>query len=199
MAAMLAVTVGIAHAEVVADAIPADVLAQVAMFAVPLIQTQFPNPPVKIDPATDKVIGYHVDQKVALLMMPDKAFTAKSIEEAGEKEVPVGVIATRSLSLQEKDAVVGGDRLAVADFNGLYKLPVFFLAVKGNGADRILEVYSKEGKSLLSVPLKKQASDAAIPLNVKLTNIDLEKKKMDATLSLGGAYEGTLNLGIVEL
>jgi hypothetical protein len=197
--AVLVLAAGIARAEAVAMAISPDYLAQVAPLAILLIQQQFPNAPVKVDPAADKVVGYHVDQKVGVVAMPDKNFTAKTIDDAGEKEVPVGVIATLALSVQDKDTVFSGDRLAVADLNGMAKLPLFFLAAKANGADRVLEVYSKDGKPLVSIPLKKQASDPAMPLNVKLTNIKIEDKKLDATLSLGGAYEGTLPLGVLQL
>lgn len=196
---LLIAAAGVVRAEVAAEAIPPDFLAQFSPFAVALIQQQFPDPPVKIDPAADKAVGYHVKEMFGVVAMPDKNLSAKAVEEAGEKEVPVGVIATRALSLQEKDAVVNGDRLAVADFNGMFKIPVFFLSVKSKGAERELEVYSKNGKPVLTVPLKKQSSDAATPLNIRLTNIDAEKRKLDATVSLGGAYEGTLNLGAVDL
>ena len=199
IAAVLVLAAGVARADVEAMAISPDYLAQVAPLAILLIQQQFPNAPVKVDPAADKAVGYHVEQKVGVVAMPDKNFSAKSIDEAGEKEVPVGVIATLSLSVQDKDTVISGDRLAVADLNGMAKLPLFFLAAHAKGADRVLEVYSKDGKPLVSIPLKKQASDAAMPLNVKLTNIKIEDKKLDATLILGGAYEGTLNLGVLQL
>jgi hypothetical protein len=199
MSVLLIAAAGVVRAEVTAEAIPPEVILQFGPLAVGLIQMQFPNPPVKIDPAADKAVGYHVKEDFAVMALPDKNLTAKLVDDAGETEVPVGVIATRALSVQEKDAVVSGDRLAVADFNGVFKIPLFFLSVKAKGADRELEVYSKTGKAILSVPLKKQAGDAASPLNLRLTNIDVEKKKLDATVSLGGAYEGTINLGAVEL
>ena len=198
-AVLLIAAAGVVRAEIAAEAIPPDFIIQFCPLAVALIQQQFPNPPVKVDPAADKAVGYHVKEMFAVVAMPDKNLTAKVVDDAGETEVPVGVIATRSLSLQEKDTVVNGDRLAVADFNGMFKIPLFFLSVKSKGTERELEVYSKSGKSILSVPLKKQASDAATPLNIRLTNIDAEKKKLDVTVSLGGAYEGTINLGAVEL
>jgi hypothetical protein len=199
IAAVLVLATGIARAEAVAMAISPDYLAQVAPLAILLIQQQFPDAPVKVDPAADKAVGYHVEQKLGIVAMPDKNFTAKSIDDAGDKEVPVGVIATLSLSVEDKGTVISGERLAVADLNGMAKLPLFFLAAKANGADRVLQVYSKDGKPLVSIPLKKQASDAATPLNVKLTNIKFDEKKLDAVLSLGGAYEGTLNLGGLQL
>lgn len=199
MSVLLIAAAGIVRAEVAAEAIPPEVILQFGPLAVGLIQMQFPDPPVKVDPSADKAVGYHVQEAYAVMALPDRSLTAKSVDDAGEKEVPVGVIATRALSVQEKDSVVSGDRLAVADFNGVFKIPLFFLSVKSKGADRELEVYSKGGKSILSVPLKKQASDAATPLNVHLSNIDTEKKRLDVTVSLGGAYEGTINLGAVEL
>jgi hypothetical protein len=199
LAAMTLAGVGAARAEVAAEAIPGDFIAQFAPLAVQLIQQQFPNPAVKVDPATDKAQGFHVKEMVGLVLMPDKNLTAKGIDEQGDKELPVGVLATKSLSLEDKDVVLAADKIAVADFNGMFKIPVFFLAVKAKGADRTLEVYGKDGKALASVPLKKQAGDAASLLTVKLTNIDLEKRKMDAVFSLAGAYEGTLKLGFLEI
>ena len=49
------------------------------------------------------------------------------------------------------------------------------------------------------MPVKKQAGDANMPMAIKLTNIDLEKKKLDVTVSLGGAYESTLKLAYIDL
>ncbi|MGV3723664.1 MAG: hypothetical protein ACO1SX_22430 [Actinomycetota bacterium] len=124
-----AAVAGVARAETIAEAIPAEILGQYGLIAVLVIQQQFPNPPVKIDPAADRAVGYHVQQKAGVVAMPDRNLTLKSIEEATDKEVPVGVIATQSLSLQEKDSVIKADRLAVADLYGQIKLPLFFLAV----------------------------------------------------------------------
>jgi len=188
-----------AWAEDAAEAIPADFIVQFAPIAVQLIQQQFPNAAVKVDPATDKAQGFHVKEQVGVVLMPDKNLTAKVIEELGDKEAPVAVLATKSLSLEDKEAVLGADKIAVADFNGMFKIPVFFLSVKGKGEERTLEVYGKDGKALASVPLKKQAGDAGSPVTIKLTNISLEKRKLDAVLSLGGAYEGTVKLGFLEI
>ena len=190
-------TAGVVHAQVAAEKIPADFLAQFAPFAIALLQQQFPNPPVKVDVSAEKALGYHVKEQVGVVVLPDKNLTGKAIEEAADKEIPAAVIATKSLSLEEKGELIGSDKLAVADFNGQIKIPVFFVSVKGKGEERTLEIYSKEGKPLVSVPLKKQAGDAEAPVDVKLTNIDLEKKKLDATISLGGAYETSLKLGVL--
>jgi hypothetical protein len=193
-----AAAAGIARAEVAAEAIPAEVITQYGAVAVLLIQAQFPDPPVKVDPAPESAVGYHVEQKVGVVVIADRNLTQKAVEEAGEKSVPIGVLATQALTLQEKDAPIKGDRLAIADLNGKVKLPLFFLAVKGQGEQRILEVYSKDGKPLYTSPLKKQAGDQERPLGLKLSNIDLPGKKLDATVSVAGAYEGTLHLGFLE-
>jgi len=191
--------VGVARAEVAAEAIPADYIQQFAPLAVGLFQAQFPNPPVKVEPNAEKAHGYHLKEKIGVLVFPDKNVTAKSIEEAKDKEVPVGILATLSLTLETKDRVVPAEELAVADLNGQLKLPVFFLAVKAEGADRALTIYSKDGKALTTTTLKKQAGDANQPVGLKLTNIDVEKRKSDATVSIGGAYEGTLKLTYLKL
>lgn len=190
---------GTARAAVMAEPIPAELLQQIATFAVPLIQQQFPNPPVTVDPQADKAVGVHVQEMVGVFVLPDKNITAKAVEGAGEKSVPVAILATKSLSFMDKETVIGADKVAVADFNGMFKLPVFFLAVKGSGDDRTLQVFSKDGKPLVTTPLKKQAGDAAVSVGVKMANIDLEKKQADMTVSLNGAYEGTLRMGFVAL
>jgi hypothetical protein len=197
LSAALAVAGG-ARAAVNAEAIPPDFLQQFAPFAIQLIQQQFPNAPVKVDPSAEKTVGYHVQEMVGVVLMPDKNLTAKVVEEAGEKEVPIAVLATKSLAVGDKDGAVNKEKVAIADFNGMFKIPVFFLSVKGAAADRTLVVYSKEGTPLATAPLKKQAGDAAAPVQMKLTDIDLEKKTLNATVSLNGAYEGTLKLGFLE-
>lgn len=201
--AVLLLAGGMARAEVTAEAIPPEFLQQFAPFAMQLIQQQFPNPAVKVDAHAEKTVGYHVMEKVAVVMMPDRNLTARAIDELADKELPVAIMATRSLSVQEtvqeKEATVPADRLAIADFNGMFKIPVFFLAVKSKGADRTLEVYSKDGKALSSVPLKKQVGNTEVPVGLKLANVDLEKKVADVIIQLSGAYEATFKVGIVEL
>jgi hypothetical protein len=197
--AAAAATAGVARANLMSEEIPADFVAQFAPFALQLLQAQFPDPPVKVEPLAEKTKGYHVQQQVAVVTMPDKNLTAKSIAECGEKAVPVAVCFTRALSVEGKDGVVNADKLAAADFNGMLKIPVFFLAVKGEGENRLLEVYSKDGTPLVVAPLKKQAGDDAAPVTVKLTNVDLEKKKADAAVSLPGGYETTLKMGQIDL
>src|SRR5687767_8195794 len=182
LAAALGAGWGVARAAdaVAAEAIPADFIAQFAPFAVQLIQQQFPEPPVKVDPRPDKAQGYHVKEMVGVVMMPDKNLTAEAIDKATDKEVPVAVLATKSLTLEDKDAAgIGADKIAVADFNGMFKIPVFFMAVKAKGEERTLEIYSKNGAALASAPLKKQPGNADLPVALKLTNIDLAKKKLD--------------------
>jgi hypothetical protein len=193
----LVAVAGVARAEEAAEAIPPDFVQQFAPFAVQLIQQQFPNPAVKVEPNAEKTVGYHVKEQVGVVLMPDKNVTARTVEEAVDKEVPVAILATKSLSVQDKDTVVNGDRLAVADFNGMFKIPVFFLAVKGKGADRSLEVYSKDGKAVHSEPLKKATGEATGDVEVKLTNIQLEQKKLDASIRVSG-YEGTVKLGVLD-
>ena len=75
---------GTARAAVSAEPIPAELLQQIATFAVPLIQQQFPNPPVAVEPQADKAVGVHVQEMVGVFVMPDKNLTAKSVEGAGE-------------------------------------------------------------------------------------------------------------------
>lgn len=190
---------GVARAEVNAEAIPADYIQQFAPLAVGLFQQQFPNPPVKVDPDAEKAQGYHMKEKIGALVFPDKNVTAKAIDEVKEQEVPVGILATLSLTLEAKGRTVPAEELAVADLNGQLKLPVFFLAVKAEGENKMLTVYSKDGKALTTSMLKKQAGDAKQSVGLKLSNIDLENKRLDANVSLGGAYEGTLKLTYVKL
>ena len=59
LAGVLCAGISVARAEdVMAEAIPADFIAQFAPFAALLIQQQFPEPPVKVEPAADKAQGY---------------------------------------------------------------------------------------------------------------------------------------------
>ena len=192
---------GVARAAVEPEPIPAELVQQLAPIAVQLLQTQIPEPPVKVDYHVEKALGFHVKEMFGVVGMPDKKLEAATIEKAGETAVPVGVIATRSLSMIEKDkeTVIPADRLAVVSFQDMFRLPVFFLAVKGKGDERTLEVYAKNGTPIASAPLKKQAGDAANPLGLKLTNIDTEKKRVDCKISLGGAYEATVRMGGIDL
>src|SRR6187549_3157909 len=94
---------GARAAAVDAEPIPPDFLQQFTPFAIQLIQSQFPNAPVKVDPAAEKTVGYHVKEMVGLVAMPDKNLTCKAIDEAGDKEIPVAWIATKSLCVSNGD------------------------------------------------------------------------------------------------
>ncbi len=188
---------GAARAAVDAEAIPADVIQQLAPFIQEMLQKQFPTPPVKVEPVAEKATGYHVMESVAVLMMPDKNLTNDAVLKAGEKEVPVSVVIMRSLGLTTKDGAVPQDKLAAVDFNGMFKLPVFYLAVQAKGEDRTLNVYSKDGKAIVSVLMKKDAAAGEGPVSIKMANIDVEKKKGDLIVSVAGAYQATVGLTVV--
>jgi hypothetical protein len=188
-------------ADVEAEAIPAEFIQQFAPIATLLFQQQFPNPPIKVDPNAEKALGYHVKESVAALAIPDKALNEAALKDAKDKDVPVGVVTCKSLSLlaKDKDETLPADKVAVLDIQGQIKLAVFFLAVQAEGENRVLRIYSKDVKEPVAiVPLKKMAGDANNPIGMKLTNVDPEKKRADMTLNLGGAYEGTVKLGFTE-
>jgi len=189
---------GAARAAGSAEPIPPEFFQQFAPLAIQLLQAQFPNPPVKIDPQPEKIVGSHVEMKIGVVALPDKNLTPKAVEEAGDKDVPVAVVVTRAVTLQEGEGTVSKDKLAIIEFGDAARLPIFFLAVRGNAAERTLLVYGKEGKPLATVPLKKQAGDLNVPLALKLTDIDLEKKTMNATFDLSGTWEGTLKMAYAE-
>jgi len=198
--AVAAVTAaGVARAEITAEPIKASTLHELAPIALQMIQEKFPQPPVKVDPNLEKVVGYHVHEIIAVVGMPDKALTGKIVDEAGDKDVPVGIMATRSLGPLAKDTTISADKLAVVDINGTVKIPIFFMAVKGKGEERNLELYSKDGNAIGSAPLKKVTGDASVPLGIKMTNINDEKKQVDLVFTLSGAYEGTLKMGFLDL
>src|SRR5687767_7045464 len=109
---MAVAVAGGARAAVNAEAIPADFLQQFVPFAIQLIQQQFPNAPVKVDPAAEKSVGYHVQEMVGVVLMPDKNLSAKVVDEAGEKDVPVGWLATKSLAVGDKDGAINKEKVA---------------------------------------------------------------------------------------
>jgi hypothetical protein len=199
---MVGLTAGAVRAAAVEpEEIPAEFIQQFAPIATLLYQQQFPNPPVKVDPNAEKALGYHVKQEVAALAIPDKALSEAVLNEAKDKDVPVGVITAKSLSLiaKDKDETLPNEKLAVLDIQGQIKLALFFLAVQSEGDNKVLRIYGKDAKEpIATVPLKKMAGDAAKPIALKLTNVDTDKKRADMTLSLGGAYEGTVKLGFAE-
>jgi hypothetical protein len=192
---------GIARAEVTTQPVSDAAVQQYGALAVALLQQQAPKPPFKTDPNPEKAIGYQVkdaDKEGYVILMPDKAFTVKALDEATEKGTPVGVLATTSITIDDKDKLVGASKLAIIDLNGEVKIPLFYLSLKRKGDDRILDVYSKEGAPLLSLPLKKGTADATAPLGLKITKVDQSTKKLELALSLG-AYQTTLKMGYLAL
>lgn len=199
LAAITLLASGIARAAVEAEPIPADVIQQIMPLASQVIAAQFPNPPVKVEPLLEKTTGWHVQEEFGCVVMPDKNLAPAVVNAAGDKSVPAGVLVTRKLSLEVDGKLQGEDKIAVADLNGVAKLPIFFLAVKGKGEERSLEVYSRDGTPVATAPLRKQDLDATEQLSVRLKNIDLEKKRLDLQVRVAGTLEATLKLGVLEL
>jgi hypothetical protein len=187
-----------AWAGATAEEVPPEQIQVYAPLAIQNAQAQFPNPPVKVDHDLQKVTGYHVQEKVGVFLFPDKNLSAKAAAEAGEKGIPVGVLVTKDLSLSDNGTAVPADRLAILEFGGAVKLPLFFLSLVGKGEERLLEVFSKDGKALAQVPLKKLETPIDSSLRQKLTNIDLEKKQVDVELTVGGSYFTTLHLAVTQ-
>lgn len=198
LVAAVAAAVGIARADVMIESLPEEQIKQFSPLALALIKDQFPDPPVKVEAQPELTQGYLVQKQFGVVIIPDKNLTADAIDKAGEKEIPVGILATKSLTLEDKEALVGADKVAVANFNDILKIPVFFLATKAAGDVRTLEVYSKAGKPLVSIPLKKLPAAGMGTLTAKLANVDLEKKKLDVNLAVAGAYETTVKMGYQE-
>lgn len=201
LAVTLAVCGVAARAAVDAEPIPAEFIQQLAPATVDAVKQQFPNPPVKIDAQAEKATGLHVQEMIGAVVLPDRNLTVQAVEGAGEKDVPVGYVATRALNFtdREKGTPIPADRIAMVNFMDVAKFPIFYLAVRGSGPDRTLLVYSKDGKAIASAPLKKQAGDATLPVTLKMSDIDLEKKSLSLTVALHGAYEGTFKLAVQEL
>ena len=185
--------------------IPPDFIQLFAPIAVQTIQAQFPNPPVKLEPVPEKTVGYHIESQVAVVAMPDKNLTDKTLDELADKEVPVALFVTKDLTLQDKTAALAKEKVALADVDGKIKIPVFYLVAKKTGEDRSLLIYSKENKPVATVALKKPEGDAAKPaadappVALKLTDIDLEKKTMSVTVSVEGGYQSTVKRAQTEL
>lgn len=194
----LSLAAGVVAAEVAVEAVPAEQLQLYAPIAAQLIQQQFPNPPVKVDVDTTKAQGYHIKEKVGMFLLPDKAVTADALKTAGDKGVPIGILVTKDLSVQEKDAPAPPTRIAIADLNGQVKLPVFYVTVKAKGDERFAEVFSKDEKPLATIPLKKIEAAGDTLVSLKLQNVDEEKKQLDAVLTLAGGHEFTLRMGTIE-
>ncbi|MBM3458333.1 MAG: hypothetical protein FJX77_07355 [Armatimonadetes bacterium] len=194
----LLAAVGVARAEVMAEALPAEQIQLYAPIAKQLIQEQFPNPPIKVDSDPARTFGYHVQEKIGVFVMPDRAISPAAVKDPGDKSVPVALLVTKDLSIREKDTPVPPTRLAVADLNGQIKLPVFYVAVRAQGDDRIVDVYSREAKPLASIAAKKLAAAPDEPVGLKLSGVDLEKKQANAILTVAGGYEATLPLGVIE-
>jgi hypothetical protein len=133
--------------------------------------------------------------------LPVKGLAAKTIEEAGEKPVPVGVIALRNIAFVADGKKLTLDQVPTIDpGNGQPKGAVLFFAVRKQGNDRVLEVYGLGEKPLGRATLAKTATAdaAAKPIGMKLVGIDKNAGHADVAVILGGAYQGTLQFGPTE-
>jgi hypothetical protein len=195
--ALAAAGAGAARAQVTAEAIPLELVRQYAPFLVLVIQQQFPEPPVKLEPNAEKIQAFHIQENAGVVLLPDRKLTLDVLNEDDEREVPLGICCTRLLTVEHADKAVTGPRLAVADL-GEIKFPVLYLTASKRGDQRLLKVYSRDGTPIAEVPLTRSENTGPEMLGVKLTNIDLEKKKLDAVFTLGNGYQGTLKLTYLE-
>jgi len=186
---------GIARAQEGIEKVPDDAIRQVAPHILASITQNLPGAGIKIDGVPDNALGFR-RESAALLLMPDRGFTAKTIEGVGEKVVPVGLLLLKNLSPLVKGQVPAPDQLALLGPDGdLKAVTVLFLGVHKLESGLVLEVYSKDSKPLYQVPLKSKAeARGAALLEGKFANVDQTARQADFVATFGGAYEATIRI-----
>ena len=163
------------------DAIPEKELKAYASTVLEIIQGQFPDPPVTVDADTDHPMGFHQAKAAAIVFLPDRGLNMDRLRNA-VKPVPVGLLLTVGLSVipagAEKPAPL--DEIAAVEVTEELKLPVFYLAARKQDDGLMLDVFSKNGKALLSVPVTKANTEEKPASRARLTITDFDEKTQRA-------------------
>jgi hypothetical protein len=194
MIALVCIAAGAARAQLEVELLANDAVRMTVSRLGESISRGHPDAPVKISARLEKSAAYR-GEGLTMLIAPDRAFSAKTIEEAGEKAVPAGWVAVRGVVPMVQGKRVPVDRLATAEVDGK-ELVILFLAVRKEGENRILEVYSEGATPLRRVTLarKDKAGGVPHPLQARFANLDREAEEVDWILVLDGGYEATLRL-----
>lgn len=198
--ALLVIAAGVAAAQIEVEALPDDVVRKAAMRLGEMVAKAFPDPALKIVGGAEKAVGYR-GEGVIVIMLPDRGFTSKTIEEAGAQAAPVGWIALRGLApvVQGKTIPLSGLATVQPDGNGK-EVAVLFLGVRKEGENRVLDLYSRGAKPLYQARLthKEAGNTAPRPLEAKFANLDRAAMQVDLVVALGGTYQATLRMGEAE-
>lgn len=194
--ALAVVAAGAAWAQDGLVMVPDDTVRQVAPLILEALSEHHANMPVKVDGVADKTVAYRAEGP-ALLLIPDRNLAAKAVREAGEKTVPAGVVALRALVPVADGKRVSAEKLALLTPEGQGRdVVLLFLGVKKEGANLVLEVYSKEQQPLFKAPLtaKPNPENGALPLTATFANIDKAAKQADVVVHLDGAYQANVRI-----
>lgn len=163
-----------------------------------IVSRTFPDAAIKITASAEKAVAYKCEG-LAMLLVPDHGFTAKSIDDAADKAAPAGWIVLRGVVPVVDGQRIASSRLATARPEGSERdVTILFLAVRKDGDKRLLDVYSRDAKPFCQLPLTRKEKRATRPLEATFTNVDRDAKQVDCVAALDGAYEATLRLGAAE-
>lgn len=200
--ALTVALVGVALAQTEVMMVPDETVQQVAPKVIAALSQNFPNAPLKIDGVAEKTVAYHSGDSPALLLMPDRGFTAKTVADAGEKTAPAGVLALRGLVPVLEGKRLPSEKLAkLAPDGNAHDVGVLFLGVKkGTNGNPVLEAYSADPKPLLEVSLARKTTkeEGMRPLTAEFANLDRTAKQADMVITLDGTYEATLRIASPE-
>jgi len=198
-AAALALLAGAAASEdAPVERVPDEVLQKALPRVVGLIEKALSDAAFKVSPLAEKAVAYKCDGGPVLLLVPDAGLSKKSIEDAAAKVSPAGWVVMRGIGPVVNGGIPPLERLARIEPDDSAPVTVLLLGVRQEGDKRVLEVYSRETKPLLSAAISHKEGAADRVLDLKLGNVDQAAGQADVILLLPGGYEATLRVGATQ-
>ena len=170
----------------------------VQQFAPQLIEganKEFDNAPVRPELNAEKAVGLQSDDGGGMILAPENGLSAEKIKSAGEKPVSLGVLFSLQVALVGKDGPLTNEQLTLVPLDDNEVQAALLTVRAGEDGARILEVYGKGEKPLLSVPLKAIKGDGG-GVTLKTSNFDGNVGTADLALTIDGKYRADLKIAV---
>ena len=193
--ALVAATVSVALADF--NDLPKETVNQYAGPLAEAANGQFGKAPLAPELEVEAAKGLASDAGGGMIFIPQKGLSAEGLAKAGQKPVSLGVLFSLQVSLVGKTGPLTNEQLTTVEVNGSVIQAALLLVRAGKGDARILDVYGKGKKPIISVPLTAiKAGGSGITLQVE--NFDGNTGTGDLQVTIAGKYQATLPVAVTS-
>lgn len=191
-----AILVGVARANI--QPFPAELAHEYAGGLAEATEGDFEGAPFKVEMDPDQAAGFALEDMAAgMLFIPQAKVSADQIKAGGEKIIPIGALVSLSMDVAPKDQALKVEQVYTTELDGAALHIVLLAARETEDGKRVLEVYGKDKKPLLTVPFE-PVDEGSMLVGLDLMDYDANTNKGDLLFTLGGKYRAQLRIAVTE-